>query len=44
MTESFKYEVLFGFSDVGHCDLFKIWDLIFGILIHSRNYNKEASI
>jgi len=40
MTETFKYEALFGFSDFGHWDLFDIWDLIFGISIHQRNYNK----
>jgi len=31
MIKVFQDKTLFGFSNFGHCDLFDIWDLIFGI-------------
>jgi len=33
MTKTFQDEILFGFSNFGHWNLFDIWNLTFGILI-----------
>jgi len=40
ITKTFQHEMLFGFSNFGHWYLFDIWDLIFGISISQRTFNK----